>query len=133
VVENLDPGALYSRERRDGPNLAQALLGACRQVEAGRVGPVHHVNVVVAWEPNQKSGELRASRFPRCASPVRSARCQRSGNCSRDVALECLRAGRQEERIVLTPYGEEWWFVCAELVLKSRIERDVAFLVAEQI
>ena len=43
-------------------NLTQALLGACRQVEAGRVGPVHHVDVVVAGKSDQKSGELRVRR-----------------------------------------------------------------------
>ena len=54
-------------------------------------------------------------------------------NRSRNVALKCLRAGRQEERIVLTPHREKRRFMCAEVVLKSRIERDVALVISEQI
>src|SRR6266481_9227936 len=52
---------------------------------------------------------------------------------SRNVALECLRAGRQEERIVLAPHGEERRLVSAEIGLESRVERDVALVIAEQV
>src|SRR5262249_4092341 len=49
------------------------------------------------------------------------------------VALERLRARRQEERIVPAPHGEERWFEVSEIVLEFRIERDVALVVAEQV
>src|SRR5258708_1427106 len=53
----------------------------------------------------------------------------RTGN----VAPEGLGAGRQKERIVLAPRRQQWRLVGAEVILESRIERDVAFVVAEQI
>src|ERR1700730_788268 len=58
---------------------------------------------------------------------------EKADYCSRNVALECLRAGRQEERIVLAPHGEERRLVSAEIGLESRVEGDVAFIVAEQV
>src|SRR5882762_10441718 len=58
---------------------------------------------------------------------------EKADDRSRNVALECLRAGRQEERIVLAPHGEERWLVSAEVGLESRVERDVALVVAEQV
>src|SRR6516162_1458206 len=58
---------------------------------------------------------------------------EEADNCSRNVALECLRAGRQEERIILAPHGEERRLVGSEVGLESRVEREVAFVVAEQI
>ena len=51
----------------------------------------------------------------------------------RNVALECLGAWRQEERIVLAPDRQQRRLVRAEIILESRIERDVALVVAEQI
>ena len=50
-----------------------------------------------------------------------------------NVALERLRARRQEERIVLAPDGEERRLVGPEIVLEGRVERDVALIVAEQV
>src|SRR6266446_552651 len=47
--------------------------------------------------------------------------------------LNALGAGRQEERIVPAPHREEWRLVGAEVPLKSRVERDVALVVAEQV
>src|SRR5437868_6134297 len=43
-----------------------------------------------------------------------------------NVALERLGAGWQEERVVLAPSGEEPRLVPAEVILESRVERDVA-------
>ena len=51
----------------------------------------------------------------------------------RMVALERLRAGRQEERIVLAPYGEKWRPPGADVFLEFGIERDIALIVAKQI
>src|ERR1700691_1041472 len=42
---------------------------------------------------------------------------------SRDVALECLGAGRQEERIVLAPHRQEGRLVVAEIGLEGRVAR----------
>src|ERR1700733_4234349 len=53
----------------------------------------------------------------------------RAGN----VAPEGLGAGRQKERIVLAPHRQQWRLVGAEVVLESRIECNVAVVVAEQI
>src|ERR1700732_5479004 len=71
--------------------------------------------------------DLRGMRFQREVPGVEEA-----DNCSWDVALECLRAARQEERIVLAPHGEERRLAGAEVGLESRGERDVTFVVAEQ-
>ena len=49
------------------------------------------------------------------------------------VALESLGAGRQEEGIVLTPYSKNRWPSCTDVLLKFRIERDIALVVAKQI
>src|SRR2546428_12682192 len=51
----------------------------------------------------------------------------------RDVALERLRARRQEERVVLAPHREERRLVSSEIPLEGRVERDVALVVAEQV
>src|SRR5665213_4265012 len=51
----------------------------------------------------------------------------------RDVAFEGLRTGWQKERIVLAPRREERRLVGPEVILKGRIERDVALVVAEQV
>src|SRR5579871_864154 len=51
----------------------------------------------------------------------------------RNVALERLRAGRKEERIVLAPDREERRLVGAEVILEGRIERDIALVIAEQV
>jgi hypothetical protein len=69
--------------------------------------------------------DLRGMRFQREVPGVEEA-----DNCSRNVVLECLAAWRQEERIVLAPHGEERRLVGAEVGLESRVERDVAFVVA---
>src|ERR1700730_15322044 len=58
---------------------------------------------------------------------------EKADDRSRNLALECLSAGRQKERIVLTPHGEERRLVSAEVGLESRVKRDVAFVVAEQV
>src|SRR3546814_3140144 len=49
------------------------------------------------------------------------------------VAFERLRSRRQEERIVLAPDRQEWRLVGAEILLESRVERDVALIVAEKV
>src|SRR6185437_15425841 len=51
----------------------------------------------------------------------------------RNVALERLGPRRQEERIVLAPHGKQRRLVGAEIAVKTRIERDIALVVAQQI
>src|SRR5438128_10698586 len=51
----------------------------------------------------------------------------------RNIALERVGAGRQEERIILAPHCEEGRLVGAEIILEGRVERDVALVVTEQI
>ena len=49
------------------------------------------------------------------------------------VALECLRACWQEERIILAPYGEERRLLGAEVLVEFGIEGDVIRIVEEQV
>src|SRR5262249_42876899 len=51
----------------------------------------------------------------------------------RNIALECLSTRGQEERIVLAPHSEELRLMVAEILLESRIERNVALVVSEQV
>src|SRR6266478_9154039 len=73
-------------------------------------------------------GDLFGMRLQREMAGVEEAN-GRTGN----VAPEGFGAGRQKERIVLAPHRQERRLVCAEVVLESRIERDVALVVAEQV
>src|SRR5882724_11097727 len=50
-----------------------------------------------------------------------------------NVAPEGLRARRQEEGVVFAPNGQERWPVFAEVLLKNRVKRDVALVVAKQV
>src|SRR6516165_7843633 len=50
-----------------------------------------------------------------------------------NVTPECLRARRQEERIMPAPHRQERWLVAAEIRLEGRIECDVALVVTEQV
>ena len=49
------------------------------------------------------------------------------------VAFESLRASRQKEGIVLAPHRQKRRPLCAKVLLEFGVERDVAFVVAEQI
>src|SRR6202042_2168112 len=51
----------------------------------------------------------------------------------RDVALESLGAGRQEEGVVFAPHRQQGRLMGAEILLEGRIERDVALVVAHQV
>src|SRR5580704_11224283 len=51
----------------------------------------------------------------------------------RIITAVSLRPGREKERIVLSPDGESWRAMRAEVLLKLRIKRDVAFVVTDQI
>jgi len=51
----------------------------------------------------------------------------------RHVAPEGLSARRQKKRIVLSPHRQEARFVGPEIALESRVERDVALVVSEQV
>src|SRR6266478_8314276 len=88
-----------------------------------------HTRFDCDWSSDVCSSDLLCRmRFEREVPGV-----EKADDRSRNVALECLRAGRQEERIVLAPHGEERWLVSAEVGLESRVERDVAFVVAKQV
>src|SRR5262249_18069002 len=50
-----------------------------------------------------------------------------------DIPAKGLGALRQKERIVLPPDGKEGRLVGTEIVLKCRVEGDIALVVAEQI
>src|SRR5512138_3077130 len=49
------------------------------------------------------------------------------------VTLESIRARRQEERIVLAPYGQQRRPLLAEVRLKLRIEPHIAGVIEKQI
>ena len=72
--------------------------------------------------------DLLDMRFQREMAGVEEAD-ERAGN----VAPEGFGAGRQEERIVLAPDGQEGWLVRSEVILEGRVQRDVALIVAEQV
>jgi hypothetical protein len=61
------------------------------------------------------------------------ARVEKTNRRAGNVVSERLGAPRQKERIVLSPYGQEMWFVCPEVILESWVECDVTPVVAEQI
>src|SRR4029453_4702851 len=49
------------------------------------------------------------------------------------VAFERLGTHREEEWIVLAPHSQETRLVSAEILLESRVERDVALVITEQV
>ena len=51
----------------------------------------------------------------------------------RIITAVSLRPGREKERIVLSPYGESRRAMRAEVLLKLRIKRDVAFVIADEV
>jgi hypothetical protein len=61
------------------------------------------------------------------------ARVEETNRRAGNVAFERLGTPRQKEGIVLSPYGQETWFVCPEVILESWVECDVTLVVAEQI
>ena len=60
-------------------------------------------------------------------------RVEKAHNSARIVALERLGARRNKERVILASYGQQRRLVRAEVLLKRRIERDVAFVITEQV
>src|SRR6266481_9777444 len=61
------------------------------------------------------------------------ARVEEMDHRTWNVASERLGTPREEEGIVLSPYGQETWFVCSEVLLESWVECDVTLVVAEQV
>ena len=51
----------------------------------------------------------------------------------RIITAVSLRPGREKERIVLSPDGESWRAMRAEVLLKLRIKRHVAFVVTDEV
>src|SRR5262245_28431959 len=48
-----------------------------------------------------------------------------------NIALECLGTSRQEERIVLAPYGQQRRMMCSEVLLEGWVEGGVACVVEQ--
>jgi hypothetical protein len=71
--------------------------------------------------------DLNAVRLQREVAGVEEV-----NRCPWDVPLECLSAEREEERIVLAPHRQKWRLMCPEISLKRRIQRDIAFIVAQK-
>src|SRR5271166_2253447 len=72
--------------------------------------------------------DLRGVRLQREMSGIEEAHDR-----VRHVALERLGARRQEEWIVPAPKRQEGRLRGPEIALKGRVERDIAFVVAEQV
>jgi len=53
-------------------------------------------------------------------------RVEEADDGTRNIALERLRAGRQEERIVLAPRRQQRRPLRAEVFLERRVQRDIA-------
>ena len=51
----------------------------------------------------------------------------------RQIALERLGAGRDEERVVLAPYNQRSWLILAERVVPVVVECDIGLIVFEQV
>src|SRR5262249_8993111 len=75
----------------------------------------------------------RHAELPRHHKPREVARIEELDYGAGNIALERLSTGRQEKGIVLSPRRQEAWFVSAEGVLESRVERDVALVIAKQV
>src|SRR5262249_48775494 len=99
-----------------------------------------HSDSPIAWRPRPTDGawarrvtqsagkkvadrrrDFRGMRLEREVSGVEEAH-DRVGN----IPLEGLRAGRQEERVVLAPHRQKWRLVVAKILLEGRVKRDVA-------
>jgi hypothetical protein len=61
------------------------------------------------------------------------ARVEESNDRIGNVAFERPSARRQEEGIVLSPHRQKRRLVRSELILKGRVKRDVALVIAEQV
>jgi hypothetical protein len=58
------------------------------------------------------------------------ARVEETNRRAGNVAFERLGTPRQKEGIVLSPYGQETWFVRPKVILESWVECDVALLMS---
>src|SRR5205823_13671066 len=79
-------------------------------------------------EVPDRRGDLAGMRLQREVPGIEEAHLR-----VRDIAPERLGPGGQEERVVPPPRREKTRLAGAEIRLKGGIERDVAFIVAEQI
>ena len=73
-------------------------------------------------------GDLTGMSFQRKVAGVEEA-----DDCIWNIALERIGAGWKKERVVLTPGHKKRRLMGAEVVLKFRIERDIALIIAEEI
>jgi hypothetical protein len=53
------------------------------------------------------------------------ARVEETNGRAGNVAFERLGTPRQKEGIVLSPYGQETWFMCPEVILESWVECEL--------
>src|SRR5262245_60168977 len=79
-----------------------------------------------AEKVSHRRGDLRGVGVQREVAGVEDAH-----KCVRNVALERLGPMRQEERVVLSPHRQEGRLIGAKILLKGRVERDVALIVPE--
>src|SRR5262245_18915135 len=79
-------------------------------------------------EVADRRGDLCRVRFQREVPRIEEAHDR-----TRKIALERLGAGRQKEWIVLAPHRQQRRPVGAEVVVKLRIQRDIAGVVEEQV
>ena len=84
--------------------------------------------------------EISGKEIADCGCNFRSVRfkCKVTGveeadDGVRHVALERLCSRRQEERIVLAPRREKTRLMGTEILLKGRVQRDVALVVAKEV
>ena len=86
---------------------------------------------------NQQSSRTEVANGRRNLGSVRLQRempgVEEADKGVRDVVLERLGPLRHEDWIVLSPHRQEGRLVGSKVLLECRIERDVAFVVPEQV
>src|SRR5215467_13337446 len=79
-------------------------------------------------EAADRRRDLRGMRLQREVTRV-----EKTHDSTRNIALERLGAGREEERVVLAPYRQQRRPVRAEVFLERRVQRDIAGVIEEQV
>src|SRR5258708_2609169 len=94
------------------------------------------VTIATEFDMSSSLAGQRGEEVPDCRGDLLGVRLQRemagieeTDDRAGNVALERLGAGRQEEGVVLAPSRQQRRLVPAEVVLESRVERDIALVV----
>jgi hypothetical protein len=131
----IDPGFDFLDVKRG----ARAVSGERGGWEIDRLGPKAKV-IVFGSGGARLLGQLAGEEVADDRRDLRSLALQREMTGIEQmnfriwiVALERFSAGRQEERIILAPDREKRWPLRAKILLKFRVERDVALIVTKQI